>query len=126
MASFADMLQNYSPPTPPPAEPPVREGWDVIAGRWPVLNLPKPPEPLSLDWVWAWLLLEPIPNCPELPGSLVARYVYYERWHRIEECYEHGGELPADRLNWLRAHEKEIRPLVEQEKAAYFVAYPPR
>ena len=126
MPTFADMIKLYdSAPVPPVAEtPPVREVWDILCDRWPPLSLPKPPEPLALDWVWAWVLLEPMPSWPE--GSLVAKYLGGETWERIERCLDRGEGLSAERVAWLRTHEKEIRPLLETARAEHFAHYPIR
>lgn len=128
MPTFAEMIQIYhEPPTEPAAETPLeRDPWDVLTNRWPPLNLPEPPEPLTLAWVWSWVLLEPMPSWSGHAGSRAAEHVSRETWERLERCLEDGGGLPDDRLAWLRGHEAAVRSAIEQDKAAHFRRYPPR
>jgi hypothetical protein len=52
-----------------------------------------------------------------------AEYCGRRRWERLEEIFEHGGGLPPERVDWLRAHEEAVRPVLEEAKAAHFRRY---
>lgn len=64
------------------------------------------------------------PDWLEREVESAAEYCSFESWHGLEQALEGRRRLPADRQGWLRKHEAEIRPLLEDARANHRRRWP--